>query len=143
MANTGVWLSRKGAKSFIDSIKIDPSVAHGSRRWNAIGYNGEMPMILNALGVDVKAREIKAPTSELFGELHCRFHATLDDKRGMPKDSVFVHCLGLALDWVFSSIIACGIWDTQRYYREIHQADAPDSKPANITRSTGRRSCCG
>ena len=143
VANTGVILLRKQAKEILDEIEIDPTIAYGSRRWNEVGYNGEMPMILNALGVDVKSREIKPPTSKHFGELQYKFHVNLCDKRGIPKDTVFFHALGMSLRWVFTAMVTYGVWDTQMYHRTIHHRDAPENEAPKSSIPVKTRSCCG
>ena len=142
VANTGVWLSRKPAKEFIDNIEINPRVAYGSRRWREVGYDGEMPMILDALGVDVKARHIEPPTSSIFGELDYKFHVNLDDKRGVPENAVFFHSLGVGVEWIFSAIVTYNIWDLQRYYRTVHHKDPPGKANTNNTWTSGKRGCC-
>ena len=143
IANTGVWLTRKPAKNFIDSIKINPDVGKKCKYWNAIGYDGEMPMVLDALGVDLKGEKISPPEKDIFSVLPHKFHGTLSDERRMEKDTVFVHSMGVYFDWLFSEMINTGVWDLDRYYREVHGTNAPKEAKSKPVKKARKRSCCG
>jgi hypothetical protein len=103
--NTGVWLVKKEAKEFLGEIEINPDVARGGRWFNAVGYDGEMPMVLNALGVDVKADIIRTPKSDMCAELDYKYHNIFHDHRKIQENAVFAHACGMSMDW-FESILA-------------------------------------
>tara|TARA_R110002020_G_scaffold350563_1_gene563988 strand:+ start:1545 stop:2246 length:702 start_codon:yes stop_codon:yes gene_type:complete len=109
--NTGVWLVKKEAKEFLSEIKINPDVAKGGRWFRAVGYDGEMPMVLDALGVDVKSDIICTPESDMCGELDYKYHNIFHDYRKIQEDAVFAHACGISMDWFESILEDAKVWD--------------------------------
>ena len=113
--NTGVWLVEKKAKDFICSIEINKNVAKGAKWYGPLGYDGEMPMVLNALGVDLMADVISMPLSQYWCQMDYKFHNIKHDYRGYQKNAVFVHACSWDIEIVMSLLITAGIWDLQKY----------------------------